>query len=33
MLKTLGKLSGKNIDKGKTDFGFYMTYNDVLEQF
>jgi len=33
MLKTLGKLSSKNIDKGKTDFSFYMTYNDVLEQF
>jgi hypothetical protein len=30
MLKTLGKFSSKNSDKGKTDFGFYIPYNDLL---
>ena len=30
MLKTLGKFSSKDTDKGKTDFGFYIPYNDLL---
>ncbi len=29
MLKTLGKLSPKNTDTGKTDFGFYIPYTDI----
>ena len=29
MLKTLGKFSSKNSDKGKTDFGFYIPYTDI----
>ena len=33
MLKTLGKLSQKNIEKGKTDFGFYITYKDLIDVF
>ena len=33
MLKTLGKLSSKNIEKGKTDFGFYIPYNDLTDKF
>lgn len=31
MLKTLGKLSSKNIEKGKTDFGVSITYNDLMD--
>jgi len=31
MLKTLGKLSSKNIEKGKTDFGLCMPYNDLMD--
>ncbi len=30
MLKTIGKFSSKDTDKGKTDFGFYIPYNDIL---
>jgi len=30
MLKTLGKFTTKNTDKGKTDFGIYIPYTDIM---
>ena len=33
MLKTLGKPTSKTPDNGKTDFGVYMQYNDIMVQF
>jgi len=33
MLKTLGKPTSKNPDNGKTDFGVYIQYNDIMTHF
>ena len=33
MLKTLGKHTSQNLDKGKTDFGFNIPYPDIMAQF
>jgi len=30
MLKTLGKHTSQNLDKGKTDFGFNIPYPDIM---